>query len=191
MASDAIIFLTYNVRAGTDIAAYRTFLRDVDSPFFNSQPGIVCYENWETREEALDVVRFSFFDIIYVGNVEIAAEIFTSPAIQDFSARWHLRWGIDPTPTPDTLAGNYQAAIYRRTGEQSHLSGSTAEIVLRSTPAGTFPDSSNTNRWVLFRRLVGQVPAYELDIYYTFTPRSSAEEREAIRFAGERLTTRP
>lgn len=184
--NDAIIFLTYDVRAGTDLAEYRAFLREVDSPFFNAQPGVVCYENWETVAVTSPPPAFPFFDIIYVEALETAAEIFTTPVIQDFSAEWHARWGQDPAPTPETMAGNYHAAIYRRIGNPARARGASIGITYCSGADNSPAVGPDMEHWSLHDSLVGNKPARRLIISYA-TDGGRPAGRDVV---GQRITTR-
>lgn len=96
----ALILITYNVRDGVDTDEYEQWLRDVDNPFFNSQPGIIRYANWKVCDAKVGTVPFRFFDLIEIPDLD-AWTVFQGDAVQEFAGAWLARWsehGADAAP---------------------------------------------------------------------------------------------
>lgn len=93
---DQAILLTYDVRPGTDLEEYERWLREVDNPFFNSQPGIKKYVNWKVEDNKVNDTGFPYFDLFILEEGETYESIFNSPEIDRFSRNWDKLWGRDP-----------------------------------------------------------------------------------------------
>lgn len=95
------ILLTYDVHADVDRDEYEQWLRDVDNPFFNSQPGIKEYVNWKVSRSTVGDIGFPYFDLIVLDDGAKFEDIFlNNPDIAEFAGNWVKRWGVKPDGDP-------------------------------------------------------------------------------------------
>lgn len=97
-----MLLLTYTPRADSEGRGYEDWLREVDNPFFNSQPGIAHYTNWKIVDERAGSFPFRYFDTMFIES-EAA---FEAPEVRKFADGWVELWGIDPSA--GHAAVNYQ-----------------------------------------------------------------------------------
>lgn len=102
------ILLTYDVHPDVDRDEYEQWLRDVDNPFFNSQPGIKEYVNWKVTENTVGEVGFPYFDLFVLEDGADFASVFGNPAVAEFAANWVKRWGVAPD---GEAAENYKGGM--------------------------------------------------------------------------------
>ena len=91
--SNAMVFLVYTPRADSAGRGYEDFLRGVDNPFFNAQPGIQHYSNWKLLEGAARNPGFSHFDFMLLDERAAPQAVFGSQVVQKFTAEWTAQWG--------------------------------------------------------------------------------------------------
>ena len=61
--ADTMVFLAYTPRSDNVLRGYEDFLRKVDNPFFNAQPGVAHYSNWKFMKESAVNPGFSKRDL--------------------------------------------------------------------------------------------------------------------------------
>jgi len=105
--SQSMLLLTYTPRADAASRGYDDWLRTVDNPFFNSQPGILRYTNWKIVDRRAGEIPFDYFDTMFI-DPELGFEgIFgANEAVQRFADGWVELWGIDAAA--GHAAVNYQ-----------------------------------------------------------------------------------
>ncbi len=91
-----LLVLTYDIHPDHDPAEYEQWLRDVDCPFWNAQPGVRRYENWKVGAAKVGDAGWPYFDLIWLDEGETFESIMGSPPIQEFAGRWIARWGLEP-----------------------------------------------------------------------------------------------
>lgn len=94
--SELMFVLTYTPRADAAAQGYDDWLRAVDNPFFNAQPGIVRYENWKVHANKNGVASFTYLDLMYIEGEQVVEQIWGNPAIADFAQQWTDKWGRVP-----------------------------------------------------------------------------------------------
>ena len=107
--SQLMFVLTYTPRADADAHGYEDWLRAVDNPFFNSQPGIVRYENWKVHRNINGVASFQYVDFMHIESEASIEQIWTNPAILDFAQKWTEKWGRVPQAVDQQV--NYHVVL--------------------------------------------------------------------------------
>jgi hypothetical protein len=97
--SENILLLPYTPRPDARDGGYDEFLREVDNPFFNSQPEVVSYTNWLVTGSLAGEPRFSDFDLFYVNGADGWEQFLANPAIPEFATGWMRRWAAKPEGT--------------------------------------------------------------------------------------------
>jgi hypothetical protein len=104
-----LLLLGYDIHPAADAAEYEQWLRDVDCPFWNGQPGVHRYENWKVSEDKVGELGFPYFDLIWLQDGETFESVMGQPDAQRFAAEWIRRWGLEPEhPDP---ARNFRASV--------------------------------------------------------------------------------
>lgn len=93
--SEAIL-LTYDVHPDVDRDEYEKWLREVDNPFWNAQPGVKEYVNWKVTEEKLGQIGFPYFDLAILEEGATFDSVVGSAAVIEFAANWVKLWGQVP-----------------------------------------------------------------------------------------------
>lgn len=107
--SELMFVLTYTPRADADAHGYEDWLRAVDNPFFNSQPGIVRYENWKVHANKNGVAAFTYLDLMYIEDEAAIEKVWTNPALLDFAQQWTEKWGRVPQAVDQQV--NYHVVL--------------------------------------------------------------------------------
>jgi hypothetical protein len=107
--SQMMFVLTYTPRADADAHGYEDWLRAVDNPFFNAQPGIVRYENWKVHANKNGVASFTYLDLMYIEDEAAIEKIWTNPALLDFAQKWTEKWGRVPQAVDQQV--NYHVVL--------------------------------------------------------------------------------
>lgn len=104
--SHALLLIEYDVHPDVDRDEYEQWLRDVDNPFFNSQPGILRYENWKVLDARIGTLGHRYFDLVEVEGPDEGWEAFAAEAVQEFSNAWIARWSVAGPDAP--LEANFR-----------------------------------------------------------------------------------
>jgi hypothetical protein len=106
------LFLPNTPRSDARARGYEDWLRTVDNPFFNSQPGIAGYSNFKVVEAKCGSVEYSDFDLVYIDEDKSFEDIFIGNAeAQQFARDWVTQWGQAPDD-PDLASGvNFRACV--------------------------------------------------------------------------------
>lgn len=110
--TQTMLLLTYTPRADSESRGYEDWLREVDNPFFSSQPAVRGYTNWRVVEASVGTVEYTDFDIVYVDGRDGFEQVFLEqPEARKFAEEWVQKWGRDPA-SRDLAAGvNFRAAV--------------------------------------------------------------------------------
>ncbi len=151
LLTDTLVFLTYNVRPGTDFPAYEDWLREVDTPFFNSVEPIHYYANWKVIE-GFYLLPFSLFDFMTFAEPGDVERAWSEAKLQAFAADWEKQWGNDPGS--EDKAANYQVYRYRRLAEAS-TEGDFVSLAFDQNVGGAVPDGHHA--FALAEPMIGPV----------------------------------
>lgn len=105
MFSNQLIVLTYVIREDAERRGYHSWLRQIDTPFFNSVPVVGLYENWKVAQPQ-DGLSWTHFDLLNPAKGVEPEAVFEDPAIVAFASNWSRLWGV--VQTTDHNASNYQ-----------------------------------------------------------------------------------
>ncbi|MFD9666301.1 hypothetical protein ACFWAY_32575 [Rhodococcus sp. NPDC059968] len=106
-AKRLMLLATYNISKDRTEEDYDKFCREVDTPFYNSIPGVVRYSNWKVVEENLGSVGFKYIDFIVVEGDEPFKMFEDNQKIKDFIVKWEEQWAEFGTDE-QYLGKNYQ-----------------------------------------------------------------------------------
>lgn len=129
MTTDHMLFLTYTPRADSVRRGYHSWLRSIDTPFFNSVPGIAHYANWQIIGSADGAaVPWHYFDFLHIAPGALVEDIWSNERLTKFAANWTTQWALEPD-NPD-LSVNYQIHEARRVRAIRPAATDFAAIVL-------------------------------------------------------------
>jgi hypothetical protein len=97
-----VVLLSYNLRPGTDIAAFEAFMRERDYPVFRNHPLVKAYTSYRIPQLVQGSVTFTHFDLLEVADFADFAAIFGDSAVQAHAGEWLSRWsehGLDADPS--------------------------------------------------------------------------------------------
>ncbi len=160
----AMILLSYTLRAGTDTAAYETWLVDVDNPFFNGVPGIARYTNWKITGSG-SPVAFTHFDTMGLDSVAAAADVWQRQDVKDFTAEWRRLWGQGPEAAD--LSVNAHVYLFENEIGAGLARHETLVMTMAETPVAAAPAAE---RWRLVRPVRGEPRFHHLRIQTGASP---------------------
>ena len=143
-----MLFVTYSIRDGSEEKGYDTWLRRVDNPFFNAQPGVFHYSNWKIAGGANPFEPRTHFDFLGMTGEESFDPVWNAPEFNRFRNVWRHLWGVAPIADK---AGNSQTYLCERTAKAEMPWGEFS--VLLPAPAGeTLP---GWDTWRVLRNIRG------------------------------------
>jgi len=116
--TDHMIVVPHTPREDALQRGYDTWLREVDNPVFNRQPGIVRYTNWRILTST-PAVPFTSIDFRHVASEAAAAELAANTELAEHAATWTRMWGRYPDASDQD--GDLNGHLYfchRLTGHQ-------------------------------------------------------------------------
>ena len=102
------LLLTYTPRPDVDLDEYHDWLKEVDNPFFNSQPPVRRYVNYRVADVVQGELTFTHFDILEVEGAGGPETVFGDVQIAEFAREWVRKWGKVPDPDIADQSVNYQ-----------------------------------------------------------------------------------
>lgn len=105
------LLLTYTPRRDVDLDVYHQWLRDVDNPFFNSQPVVRQYVNYHVVESVLGYENFTHFDLLEIEGDGGPDSVFQDSTIAEFARNWVRLWGAVPDPDAPDQSVNYKVML--------------------------------------------------------------------------------
>jgi hypothetical protein len=102
-----LLLLVYTPREDSYARGYDDWLRTVDNPIFNAEPGIRHYSNWKIVSAADCAVPYTHFDLMYLDNAAAKDKVWANPDLMAFAQGWTEKWGRHPRATPETMHMNY------------------------------------------------------------------------------------
>jgi hypothetical protein len=151
--------LPYTPRADSDSRGYDQWLKEVDTPFFYSIPGVVHYSNWKISGVLRGQVDFTHISYMYL-DPERCAEVWQNPELIEFAADWTRLWGRDPDNAD--LSINYHLYLMRCLGKIVDFSPVGMAIAFDPATDGAI----NGSRWQVFDQMVGASPATNFEIAF-------------------------
>lgn len=113
MLPDHMLFLTYTPRADSERRGYLPWLRAIDTPFFNSVPGIARYTNWKLINDGSPrKVDWEWLSLLYIEPGKTVDYIWSNEKLKKFANNWNIMWGRDPGNRD--LSVNYQVMEAKR-----------------------------------------------------------------------------
>jgi hypothetical protein len=127
MFSDQMIVLTYVIREDAERRGYHSWLRQIDTPFFNSVPVVGLYENWKVAQPQTDL-PWTHFDLLNPAKGVEPEAVFQHPNIVEFAANWSRLWGV--VQTSEHNASNYQIHVLTRIRAGTAKRGGLVALVI-------------------------------------------------------------
>lgn len=127
MFSDQMIVLTYVIREDAERRGYHSWLRQIDTPFFNSVPVVGLYENWKVAQPQSDL-PWTHFDFLNPAKGVAPEAVFQHPNIVEFAANWSRLWGV--VQTSEHNASNYQIHVLQRLRAGTAQRGGLVALVI-------------------------------------------------------------
>lgn len=112
-----LVLLTYNIKAGSDLAEYEEFTRSIDYKAFRQNPHILEYTNFVIKRNVQGEEWFRHFDLLYVDSLEDfhagGQLFFGDPVILAHAQRWLDTWAMDdPEAWEKNFAVSYAEEIW-------------------------------------------------------------------------------
>jgi hypothetical protein len=106
--SDAMIVITYDIRADAAASEYEDWVRRVDCPFFNAAAGVAQYVNWKVVGGRNVFAPRPYFDFLVVQGIESFDAVWHDAELNAFRRQWRELWGVralqeDGAHAPTTL----------------------------------------------------------------------------------------
>ena len=93
--TDHMVVVPHTPREDALRRGYATWLREVDNPAFNRQPGIVRYTNWRVCTPT-PAVPFTNIDMMRLASEEAAVDLAANRELAEHAATWTRLWGRYP-----------------------------------------------------------------------------------------------
>lgn len=92
---DQMVVVPHTPREDALRRGYATWLRKVDNPAFNRQPGVVGYTNWRICNPT-PAVPFTNIDMMRLVSEEAAVNLAANTDLAEHAATWTRLWGRYP-----------------------------------------------------------------------------------------------
>ncbi|MCU1717713.1 hypothetical protein [Pseudomonas sp. 5P_3.1_Bac2] len=132
MFSEKMLLLTYTPRADAESRGYNPWLREIDTPFFNSVKKIAHYGNWKVTPPSANRVDWTHFDFMHLASGVEAEDILLQPDVAEFAAGWTRQWGVDPHAAD--LSVNYRVHKAERVRQGQIKRGGLVALILSPNP---------------------------------------------------------
>lgn len=130
-AYPAMLFVTYALRDGSEARGYDDWLRRVDNPFFNAQPGVFHYSNWKLAAGPNPFAPRTHFDFLGMADEASLDPVLNGPDLNRFRDQWRALWGVAPVADKEA---NSQAYLCERLAVGD--SAWSDQVMLRPGAAG-------------------------------------------------------
>jgi hypothetical protein len=123
--SQLMLQIVYTPREDSNDRGYEDWLREIDTPFFNSVEGILHYSNWKITDSPVGTCPFTHFDLLFVDPDVGFDAIFEKQDVVEFASGWNDLWGTHPEGTfADSGVEIYQCKVIAepaKTTRTSHV----------------------------------------------------------------------
>lgn len=181
--SPIMAVLPYTPRDDSASRGYDQWLRDVDTPFFNSIPGVVHYSNWKLRDTIKGPVDFTYISYLFL-DPEKHAEVWANPELIEFAADWTRLWGRDPDNAD--LSVNYHCYLMRCEETLRPFDGTGMTLAIEPATGIVI----GGNRWQIIEAMVGINPVSGYEIAFG-TPPAGLPDADARAIATFDLVAAP
>ena len=94
-----MLLITYALREGSEARGYDDWLRRVDNPFFNAQPGVFHYTNWKLGGGPNPFAPRTHVDFLGMAGEESLDPVLNAPELNRFRNEWRRLWVWRRSPT--------------------------------------------------------------------------------------------